>query len=220
MLRAGLNVLLVGPPGGGKGTVCSRLVRDLGMVHIALGNLLRSEVQQGSELGRQISAQMTRGELVDDKVALSVLVAQLRTLQGNILLDGFPRTRTQAELLKTNNVDLSLVLHLNVPDQTIIDRISKRWIHPASGRIYNTEFNPPKVSGIDDVSGEPLTQREDDKAEVVSARLVRYHAEAEPLLGYYERQGLVNTFTGTETNVMYPHILALMKARLSQATNV
>ncbi|XP_029469412.1 GTP:AMP phosphotransferase AK3, mitochondrial isoform X2 [Rhinatrema bivittatum] len=133
--------------------------------------------------------------------------------QRHWLLDGFPRTVPQAEALdRAYHIDS--VINLNVPFETIKDRLTARWIHSASGRVYNTEFNPPKVPGIDDLTGEPLTQREDDKPETVTRRLKAYEALTKPVLEYYQNKGVLETFSGTETNKIWPHVHAFLCTKL------
>ncbi|XP_053558526.1 GTP:AMP phosphotransferase AK3, mitochondrial [Bombina bombina] len=167
-----------------------------------------------SEIGLLVKSYIDQGQLVPDEVMTKLILHDLNNI-GKIswLLDGFPRTVPQAEALdKTHRIDT--VIDLNVPFQTIKDRLTARWIHPGSGKVYNTEFNPPKVPGIDDATGEPLVQRDDDKPETVTKRLVAYEALTTPVLEYYRNKGVLETFSGTETNKIWPHVDAFLQSKL------
>ncbi|XP_014378774.1 PREDICTED: adenylate kinase 4, mitochondrial [Crocodylus porosus] len=129
------------------------------------------------------------------------------------LLDGFPRTLVQAEALD-RICELDLVISLNIPFETLKDRLSARWIHPASGRVYNMEFNPPLVHGIDDITGEPLIQQEDDKPDAVAARLRKYKDAAKPVIDLYKTRGVLHSFSGTETNKIWPYVYTLLSSKI------
>lgn len=149
---------------------------------------------------------MESGKLVPDSLMIGMVEKHVASIKGNVLFDGFPRTVAQAKELE-KVVPVDLVVAINVPHETIVSRLSNRWIHAASGRTYAYDYNPPKVHGLDDVTGEPLTQREDDKAEVVSARLRSYEELTKPLIDYYaQKKGVLSQFHGTESDVIYPQI--------------
>ncbi|XP_064498489.1 GTP:AMP phosphotransferase AK3, mitochondrial isoform X1 [Pseudopipra pipra] len=166
------------------------------------------------EVGILAKSYIDQGRLIPDDIMTQLMLTELKGLdQYNWLLDGFPRTVAQAEALdKECHVDT--VIDLDVPFETIKCRLTARWIHPASGRVYNLEFSPPKVQGIDDITGEPLVQRDDDKPETVSRRLQAYDAQTKPVLEYYREKGLLKSFSGTETNKIWPHIYAFLQTKL------
>ncbi|XP_032635496.1 adenylate kinase 4, mitochondrial isoform X2 [Chelonoidis abingdonii] len=157
---------------------------------------------------------LERGLLVPDHVITSVMMMELEKKQSqHWLLDGFPRTLVQAEALD-RLCELDLVINLNIPFETLKDRLSARWIHPASGRVYNMEFNPPHVHGIDDITGEPLIQREDDKPDAVAARLRKYKDAAKPVIELYKSRGVLHSFSGTETNKIWPYVYTLVSSKI------
>lgn len=200
------KMVILGSPGSGKGTISSRIVRDFGLKHMSSGDILRSQVLKKTDVGQEAEKYMKAGKLVPDETMVKLISSELSALKTSTwLLDGFPRTRPQAEALDQHE-KLDLVLSLEVPDEVIIERIKGRWTHLPSGRIYHTEFNPPKVPGKDDVTGEPLVQREDDKAESVRQRLEYYAANTGPLKKFYEEQGLLECFHGTMSNEIYPRV--------------
>ena len=181
-------MILLGPPGAGKGTQAKLLVERLGIVQISTGDILRAEVKANSLLGQQVKQVMDSGRLVPDEMIIQLVInriAKQHLFTQGFLLDGFPRTLAQAESLKNQHVQLDYVVNIDVPDTEIILRMSGRWAHAPSGRTYHNIFNPPKNAGFDDVTGEPLTQREDDKEETVRKRLAIYHQQTQPLLKYY-----------------------------------
>ncbi|HAD84385.1 MAG TPA: adenylate kinase [Brevundimonas sp.] len=182
-----MNLILFGPPAAGKGTQAKRLVEERGMVQLSTGDMLRAAVKAGTPLGVQAKAVMDAGQLVSDDLIINLVkerIAQPDCANG-FLFDGFPRTIPQADALKTAGVKLDYVLEIDVPFDAIIERMSGRRSHPASGRTYHVKFNPPKVEGKDDVTGEELIQREDDKEETVKKRLDVYSAQTRPLVDYY-----------------------------------
>ncbi|XP_045601558.1 GTP:AMP phosphotransferase AK3, mitochondrial isoform X1 [Procambarus clarkii] len=200
------RMVMLGAPGSGKGTISSRIVRDFGLKHLSSGDLLRSQVLLKTELGLAAETYMKAGKLVPDDVMVNLIASELARMKTTSwLLDGFPRSRPQAEALHQQE-KLDLVLSLEVPDEVIIDRIKGRWTHLPSGRIYHTEFNPPKVLGVDDVTGEPLVQREDDKPESVKQRLDQYAKTTGPLKEFYEDLGILQSFHGTESNEIWPRV--------------
>ncbi|ETE70389.1 Adenylate kinase isoenzyme 4, mitochondrial [Ophiophagus hannah] len=181
-----LRAVVLGPPGSGKGTVCERIAKSFGLKHLSSGQFLRENIRANSDIGLLAKQHLEKGLLVPDHVITRVMMTELEKMQTQPwLLDGFPRTLGQAESLD-GICDLDLVISLNIPFETLKDRLSARWIHPASGRVYNMEFNPPQIHGIDDITGEPLIQREDDKPEAVAARLRKYKDAAKPVMELYK----------------------------------
>ncbi|XP_078352947.1 GTP:AMP phosphotransferase AK3, mitochondrial-like [Oculina patagonica] len=201
-----VRALIMGPPGSGKGTVSERIVNTFKVTHLSSGDVLRSQIKEGTEVGLKAKAIVEKGGLVPDDIMVELILNKMKELSGGSwLLDGFPRTVIQAEKLGERQ-QLDVVVNLDVPFETIIDRISKRWIHPASGKTYNLDFNPPKVPGKDDDTGEDLVQRDDDKPETVRQRLKQYEDMTKPLIDFYTKQGTLKSFSGTETNVIWPKV--------------
>lgn len=170
-------MLILGKPGGGKGTISKKILKDFPMfTHFSTGDLLRQHVLQKTEIGKEAKKHMDSGSLVPDDLMIRLVLdeAEKEAENGNsLLLDGFPRTMEQAKAL-AESVNVDLVVDLNVPNDTIIERISERYVHLGSGRVYNLSYNPPRVPGLDDITGEKLVQREDDKPETVRRRLEAY----------------------------------------------
>ncbi|XP_008322757.1 GTP:AMP phosphotransferase AK3, mitochondrial [Cynoglossus semilaevis] len=215
VLQRVFRAVILGPPGSGKGTVSGRISKTFGLKHISSGDLLRRHIEAKTELGLLLKSCIDLGQLVPDDVMSRLILSDLRaTGQSSWLLDGFPRTVSQAESLD-DNYSVDKVINLNVPFQTIKQRLTSRWTHLPSGRIYNTDFNPPQVPGFDDVTGEALVQRDDDKPETVTQRLKSYETQTQPVLEYYRSKGVLETFTGTETNKIWPHIEEFLHRRLS-----
>ena len=182
-----MRLILLGAPGAGKGTQAAFICQKYGIPQISTGDMLRAAVKAGTPLGLSCKQVMDAGRLVSDDLIIALVeerIAQPDCANG-FLFDGFPRTIPQADAMKAAGVKLDLVLEIDVPDSAIIDRMSGRRVHPASGRTYHVHNNPPKVEGVDDVTGEPLIQREDDREEIVRKRLVTYHDQTEPLVAYY-----------------------------------
>lgn len=191
---------MVGPPGSGKGTLSRLVIETFGLKHISSGDLLRTSLSKSSS----VELAMKEGKLIPDEMIEKVVFPEL-SKHASWLLDGFPRTLVQAQsLMKQHPVDM--VINLNVPDQTIIERLQGRWVHIASGRIYHTVFNPPTVDLVDDVTGEALTQRNDDLPSVVQQRLNTYHKEIDPVLAFFQELKLLKTYTGTESKALWPGI--------------
>ncbi|WP_295579429.1 adenylate kinase [uncultured Lamprocystis sp.] len=182
-----MRVILLGGPGVGKGTQAGFIKEHFGIPQISTGDMLRAHVKQGSELGKAAKQVMNAGGLVSDDIIMGMV--KVRITDGDCasgyLFDGFPRTLAQADALKDAGVEVDAVVEIDVPDEEIIRRMSGRRVHPASGRTYHVVFNPPKTAGLDDVTGEPLIQRDDDQEETVKARLKVYHDQTEPLIHYY-----------------------------------
>ena len=179
------------------------------------GDALRQQISMDTEIGRKAKAFMNEGKLVPDDVMVELMTTTLKDLDANPetknwLLDGFPRTVEQAATLD-ESFDLGLVMHLDVPDEEIVDRIRHRFVHLESGRVYHTLWNPPKVEGKDDVTGEPLIQREDDKEDVVRERLEKYRAVTVPIVERYTEKGVLCRFAGTESDVIYPGMHAFVQ---------
>jgi adenylate kinase len=184
-----MRLILLGAPGAGKGTQATFLCRRFGIPQISTGDMLRAAVKAGTPLGLAAKKVMDSGSLVGDDIILGLVkerIAQPDCAAG-FLFDGFPRTIVQADALKSAGVKLDYVLEIDVPDSAIVERMSGRRVHVASGRTYHVSFNPPKTAGIDDVTGEPLIQRVDDEEETVKKRLAVYAAQTRPLVEYYER---------------------------------
>lgn len=182
-----MRLILIGPPGAGKGTQAKFICEKFGIPQISTGDMLRAAVKAGTPLGLAAKAVMDKGQLVSDDIIIGLVkdrIAQPDCAQG-FLFDGFPRTIPQAEALLDANVPLDFVLEISVPDAEIVERMSGRRVHPASGRTYHIKHNPPKVEGKDDVTGEDLVQRDDDREETVLKRLEVYHAQTEALVGFY-----------------------------------
>jgi adenylate kinase len=209
-----LNLILLGPPGAGKGTQAERLTQDFAVAYIPTGDLLRRAVAEGTPLGLQAKGHMDAGELVPDDVIIGVILAELdsEAARDGFLLDGFPRTVPQAEALDAQldalGRKLTAVLLIEAPDHEIVRRLSGRRISE-SGRVYHVEFDPPEVEGVDDVDGTPLVQREDDEPETIRTRLHVYHEQTAPLVDFYEQRGQLRRFDGTlPPTEVYDHIRA------------
>ncbi|MBX3607410.1 MAG: adenylate kinase [Piscinibacter sp.] len=182
-----MRLILLGAPGAGKGTQAAFICKHFGIPQISTGDMLRAAVKAGTELGLAAKRVMDSGALVSDDIIIGLVkerIAQPDCARG-FLFDGFPRTIPQAEAMKTAGVKLDVVLEIDVPDSAIIERMSGRVFHIASGRSYHVKFNPPKVPGKDDVTGEDLIQRDDDKEETVRKRLAVYQSQTRPLVDYY-----------------------------------
>src|SRR5438045_996064 len=186
-LGAGMRLILLGPPGAGKGTQATFIKEAFGIPQISTGDMLRAAVKAGTPLGLAAKKIMDSGGLVSDDIIIGLVRDRLRETDcaNGFLFDGFPRTIPQAEAMKNAGVPLDAVLEIDVPDEAIIERMSGRRTHAASGRTYHVKFNPPKVADKDDVTGEPLIQRVDDKEETVRNRLDVYKRQTKPLVDYY-----------------------------------
>jgi adenylate kinase len=200
-----LNLVLLGPPGAGKGTQAERLVEDFGLPYYATGNILRAAIEEETELGREAKGYVDKGELVPDELICRVIEERLDSGEADdgFLLDGFPRTIGQAEMLEqaldNRGRSLTAVLSIDVPDEEIIRRLSGRRICVKNGHVYHVEFDPPKNEGICDQDGSRLTQRDDDRPETLRKRLAVYHEQTEPLIEWYEEKGLLRHFDGSRT---------------------
>jgi adenylate kinase len=187
--RITIRIILLGGPGAGKGTQANYIKEHFGIPQISTGDMLRSAVKAGTELGVMAKKIMDAGGLVSDDIIINLVKERIAQpdCKNGFLFDGFPRTIPQADAMKAAGVPIDFVIEIDVADAEIIKRISGRRIHPASGRIYHIDFNPPRVDGLDDVTGEPLMQRDDDKEETVRKRLEVYHEQTEPLIDYYSK---------------------------------
>ncbi|ODQ00095.1 MULTISPECIES: adenylate kinase [Salinivibrio] len=200
-----MRIILLGAPGAGKGTQAQFIMEKYGIPQISTGDMLRAAIKAGTELGKQAKAVIDAGELVSDDIILGLVkerISQDDCAKG-FLLDGFPRTIPQADGLKEIGVAIDYVLEFDVPDDVIVERMSGRRAHLASGRTYHVVYNPPKVEGKDDVTGEELVVRDDDKEETVRARLKVYHNQTAPLIAYYKKEADAGntqyfTFDGTQ----------------------
>jgi adenylate kinase len=184
-----MKIILLGGPGAGKGTQADFLCAEFGIPKISTGDMLRAAVEAGTPLGKQAKEVMESGKLVSDDIILGIVKERLvePDCAGGFLLDGFPRTIPQAEGLQQQGIAIDKVVEIQVDDEEIVRRMAGRRVHPGSGRTYHIEFNPPKVADIDDVTGEPLIQRDDDREETVRERLRVYHDQTKPLVNYYKR---------------------------------
>jgi adenylate kinase len=199
-----LNLILLGPPGAGKGTQAERLQEDFSLAYVATGDMLRQAVKEQTDLGKQAKEYMDRGDLVPDEVIIGVILDRLSEsdTEDGFLLDGFPRTDKQAEALDQalRKVDrrLTAALLIDVPEDDIVQRLGGRRVCP-NGHTYHLEHNPPKHDEVCDVDGEPLSQREDDREETVRKRLQVYRDQTEPLVEYYDEHDILHRFDGTRS---------------------
>ncbi len=211
-----LNLILLGPPGAGKGTQAERLRGDFGLPHLSTGDMLRAQVAEGTELGTQAKRYMDAGELVPDEVIIGMIIERIGAgdARDGFLLDGFPRNEHQAdaldEALRALDRRLTAVLVIEVPDDELIRRLAGRRVCVKNpSHIYHVEFDPPKHEGVCDQDGSRLIQREDDKEETIRRRLQVYHSQTEPLIDYYDRAALVRRFDGRrDPDEVHAHVRA------------
>jgi adenylate kinase len=188
-------MILLGAPGVGKGTQAKYIVEKYGIPQISTGDMLREAIRDGTALGKKVKMVMDSGALVTDEIILDLVKERIAKddCANGFLFDGFPRTIPQANSLVSQNIEIDYVIEINVPDEEIVSRLSGRRLHLESGRVYHVDNNPPKVDGVDDITGEALVQREDDKEETIVERLNVYREQTEPLVSFYEemsqRQG-------------------------------
>ncbi|CAF1051231.1 unnamed protein product [Rotaria sordida] len=200
------RLIILGAPGSGKGTIASRIVKTYGMPHIVVGDLLRQHIQRKSEESKTIKDHIDKGLLLPDDLVLKFVVGELKKLRDKgFLLDGYPRTLNQAKLLH-KEMTTDHVVALNVPADEIVNRLKDRWVHAPSGRVYNLLWNPPKVAGKDDTTGEPLSQRDDDKPEVIRSRLDTYDKNTNPIADFYRQQHILQEFHGRESDKIWPEV--------------
>ena len=210
-----LNLILLGPPGAGKGTQAARLREDFSLPYIATGDLLREHRENGTELGQEAASYMSAGKLVPDDLVIAMILEKVEEEgEDGFLLDGFPRSVGQAEAL-SDEIEhrgrrLTAALLISADDDTVLTRITGRR-GCSNGHVYHVEYDPPKHEGVCDQCGKPLTQRDDDQADVVSKRLKTYHQQTEPLIDYYEERGLLRRFDGTRSPTeVHDHIRATL----------
>ena len=189
-----MRIILLGAPGAGKGTQAQFLTKKYNIPQISTGDMLRAAIKAGTELGKQAKAAMDAGKLVTDEIIIGLVKDRIAQddCKNGYLLDGFPRTLPQADAVTNAGIEIDAVIEIDVPDEKIVKRMSGRRAHLASGRTYHIIYNPPKVEGKDDITGEDLVQRDDDKEEVVKDRLKVYHEQTEPLIDYYKAQSEKN----------------------------
>ncbi len=182
-----MRLILLGPPGAGKGTQAAYITQEFNIPQIATGDMLRAAVKAQTPLGVKAKKVMDAGQLVSDEIIIGLVQDRLKDpdCEKGYLFDGFPRTIPQADALKNKNIKLDYVIEIDVPEENIIERMSGRRVHPSSGRTYHTTFNPPQKDGFDDITGEPLVQRDDDREETVRNRLEVYKNQTQPLVKYY-----------------------------------
>ncbi|MDP2178295.1 adenylate kinase [Methylicorpusculum sp.] len=195
-----MRIILLGSPGSGKGTQAQFITERFKIPQISTGDMLRAAVREGTPLGIEAKKVMDAGGLVSDDIILGLIKERitLPDCSNGFLLDGFPRTIAQAEGLMSMGVVIDQVIEIVVEDEDIVKRMSGRRVHPGSGRTYHIEYNPPKNEGVDDVTGEPLIQRDDDKEETVRKRLSVYHEQTKPLVGFYSAPERSNRFASIE----------------------
>jgi adenylate kinase len=222
-----LNLVLLGPPGSGKGTQGERLQEDLRLPYYATGDILRAAVRDETELGRTAKEYMDRGDLVPDEVIVDVIAERIDSPEAadGFILDGFPRTEPQAEALAARLAELDRgltgVLLIDVDDEEVVRRLGGRRTCEANGHVFHVEFNPPEKEGVCDLDGSPLVVRDDDKPDVIRHRLDQYHEKTEPLVDYYDRQSLLRRIDGAaspdEVGAEVERTLATLKLEADEA---
>ncbi|KAI9469242.1 Adenylate kinase 2 [Coemansia sp. RSA 989] len=210
-------MLILGAPGAGKGTQSSKIRQSFGITAISSGDTLRRNIAEKTPAGQQAAAAVSRGLLVSDEIIVELIRTELDKISGNWLLDGFPRNLTQAQaldrMLEASGQPLNAVINLQVPESVILQRIVERYVHVPSGRVYNLSYNPPKVPGRDDLTGEPLEHRPDDNPEAFKRRLEQYHRLTEPLLDYYHQKGVLTSLAGDTSDIIFPQFYAFLDQR-------
>lgn len=214
------NIILVGPPGSGKGTQAPIIKEKYGLCHLATGDLLRAAVAAGTEMGKKAKAVMESGGLVSDDIVIGIIKDNIKApeCKKGFILDGFPRTVGQAQTLddmlvseKVGGIDA--VIEFKVPDEILVDRICGRLIHAPSGRSYHEKFAPPKVPGKDDVTGEPLSKRKDDNAATLKSRLVAFHQQTKPVVDYYAAKGMYSPIDANKSSDTVKAAIAAVLAK-------
>ncbi|KAL2160116.1 hypothetical protein VTH06DRAFT_1771 [Thermothelomyces fergusii] len=220
-----IRMILIGPPGAGKGTQAPKIKEKFNCCHLATGDMLRSQVAKKTPLGREAKKIMDAGGLVSDDIVLGMIKEELennKECKGGFILDGFPRTVPQAEgldkMLRERKQELQHAIELKIDDELLVSRITGRLIHPASGRSYHTTFNPPKVPMTDDITGEPLVQRSDDNAEALKKRLATYHKQTAPVVDYYKKTGIWHAVDAAQSpNQVWNSLLAIFNGDKTKA---
>ncbi|KAL1503702.1 hypothetical protein AB1Y20_012175 [Prymnesium parvum] len=214
------NIILVGPPGSGKGTQAPVIKEKYNLCHLATGDLLRAAVAAGTDMGKKAKAVMEAGGLVSDDIVIGIIKENIKTPEcaKGFILDGFPRTVKQAEALDEMLVaekagTLSAVIEFKIPDEVLVERICGRLVHAASGRSYHEKFAPPKVPGKDDITGEPLMKRKDDNEQTLKSRLGAFHDQTKPVVDYYSKKGL---YAPIDANQQSDTVKAAIAAILSK----
>ncbi|KAJ2078666.1 Adenylate kinase 2 [Coemansia sp. RSA 988] len=213
-----LRMLILGAPGAGKGTQSARIRQSFDIMAISSGDVLRRNIAEQTMAGRRAQAAVASGSLVSDEIIVELIHGELNNIAGRSwLLDGFPRNIAQAQaldsMLEAVGQPLNAVVNLEVPESVILQRIVERYVHVSSGRVYNLSYNPPKVPGMDDVTGEPLEHRPDDNPESFKRRLEQYHSLTRPLLEYYHATGVLKSFTGPTSDIIFPQFYAYLDQR-------
>ncbi len=214
-----MHIILLGPPGSGKGTQAQNITSEYGYIKLSTGDMLRAASSSGSKIGLELKAVIDGGNLVSDEIVVGIV--EERIFQNDCavgyMLDGFPRNKEQAKkldaMLVGQNQKIDIVLRFLLKDEVVVRRIAGRRFHVESGRSYHVEFNPPEITGKDDLTGEPLIQRADDNEEVVQSRLNIYHEQTEPLVKYYEKKGVLVSIDGLGTPA---EVFAKIKTALDQ----
>ena len=185
-----MRIILLGAPGAGKGTQAQFLMAKYSIPQISTGDMLRAAIKAGTELGKKAKAVMDAGQLVSDDLIIGLVKERIAQddCKGGFLLDGFPRTIPQADAMKENGINVDYVIEFDVPDEVIVERMAGRRVHSGSGRVYHIRYNPPKVAGKDDITGEDLAIRPDDEEATVRKRLSIYHEQTKPLVEYYKKE--------------------------------
>ncbi|KAK3387264.1 adenylate kinase-domain-containing protein [Podospora didyma] len=222
-----IRMILIGPPGAGKGTQAPKIKEKFSCCHLATGDMLRSQVAKKTPLGREAKKIMDAGGLVSDDIVIGMIKEELENnaeCKGGFILDGFPRTVPQAEgldaMLRSRNQTLQHAVELQIDDALLVARITGRLVHPASGRSYHTIFNPPKKDMTDDVTGEPLIQRSDDNAEALKKRLATYHSQTAPVVGYYKNTGIWKAIDASqEPGQVWKSLLAIFDGDKAKASS-
>jgi len=216
--KSGVNAILLGPPGAGKGTQAQKLIDRYNVCQLSTGDMIREAIANETDVGKQVKAVYSVGGLVSDEIVVNLVNENLNRPQckNGFLLDGFPRTQVQAEkldeLLKHRNEKLDAVVEFQIDDDLLIRRITGRLIHKSSGRSYHEEFHPPKVPMVDDVTGEPLERRSDDNVDALKKRLDAYHKQTAPLAQYYAQKGLHRVVDAAQpSNVVHTNLVAIFE---------
>lgn len=204
-----MKLILLGPPGSGKGTVSERLEKDFRLLHVSAGELLREEVRKETPIGKDIKKYIEKGELVPNKFVVEMMKLEISS-RNNYILDGFPRSVEQAKLIEDFKIDL--VIYFEVPEEIVIERFAGRRTCSKGNHGYHLKYLPPKKKGICDVDGSPLVQRKDDKPKVIRERFKIYYKETKPLIEYYKKKGILKTVDGTPApEEVYSNVKKLLK---------